>query len=164
MQMVNPADEQVSKWMDAARQATDDPATTRRVLTVVGFLQNTGRLAEPEILHHLSLIDFEMHVTVVRLPDSLYVCRDDDPHGRWYVDTGLQPGSIGGHPAVRAVRLFAPMGVIPALKVSSLAPFEFAGLERLMQATPSDRRGERVLKRGVGDHFIICDSLRMKPS
>lgn len=114
-----PLPEVSDAWFKAADLNDTGSFFVRRILKTAGdFLTRVGRLGEEEVIFLLGDIDFSASLTVVPLPQSVFV-RETLKSGFWFTDTGLTVESVRSLPGGRRCKLFTPMSVVPALRCRS---------------------------------------------
>lgn len=123
-------------WFEATGISEDASLFELRVLKTAGdFLSRVGRVSVDEVTSLLSDIDFSSALTVVPLPQSVFV-RESVQRACWYTDTGLAVDTIRTLPGVRRCRLYSPVSVIPALKCRSKTIVSGWSVDRLFPAVP----------------------------
>ncbi|MDH4352049.1 MAG: hypothetical protein OEW56_12955, partial [Gemmatimonadota bacterium] len=80
--------DKIARWIKAAGQDGKAQPVLDRVVVAGEFLERTARMSEAEACSCLSGIDFSKPVSVVRLPNSVYVQYVQQHRGVWFTDTG----------------------------------------------------------------------------
>ena len=159
---ITPKDK-VTRWMDAAGQLHKSHEVEKRVVTAGEFLEKTARMNEREACSCLTGIDFSKSVSVVRLPESVYVQHVQRHKGDWFTDTGLTPDAVGLADGRRTRKLFVPVGVVHALKSTARSIKDTWTTNRLLQSVSPAARGKLgQMTRGGGTQYIVFDKFRMK--
>jgi len=121
-------------WFEASGISETASMFERRVLKTAGdFLSRVGRISEDEIAALLADIDFSSALTVVPLPQSVFV-REPFQSACWYTDTGLSVETVRTLPGARREKLYSPVSVIPALKCRSKTQSSVWAVDRLFPA------------------------------
>lgn len=155
--------DKIARWLDAAGQLHKSSAVEQRVKTAGEFLEKTARMTEQEVCSCLTGIDFSKPVTVVRLPNSVYVQYVQQHKGCWFTDTGLTEDAVGLAEGGRKRKLFVPVGVVHALKSTARSIKDTWTVDRLFQSVSPAARGKLgQLTRGGGTQYIVFDKIRMK--
>lgn len=156
-------DDKIERWLEAAGQSGKGPAVRQRVVTAGEFLEKTARMTERDACGCLSGIDFSMSVTVVRLPDSVYVQFVQQHKGIWFTDTGLTADDVGLAQGRRVRKLFVPSGAVPALKSTARSIKDTWTADRLFQSV-SPKSGGRMgqMTQGGGTQYVVFDKTRMR--
>lgn len=116
---VSEVNAQLSAWLDAAGFGDDAPSYTVQTIRKIGaFLENSGLLPRELVVQILADIDLAQGVTIVQLPASAFV-KSDEFDGYWLTDTGLAADTLRSNPFPRRKKLFACLGVVPAIKAAS---------------------------------------------
>ena len=159
---ITPADK-IARWMSAAGQLHKSHDVEKRVVSAGEFLEKTAGLTEHETCSCLTGIDFSKPVSVVRLPDSVYVQYADQHKGYWFTDTGLTPDDVGLAKGRRVRKLYNPVGIVHALKSTARSIKDTWTAERLFQSISPAARGKLgQMTRGGGIQYIVFDKFRMK--
>lgn len=133
---VAPLPEVPDAWFKAADLNDTGSFFVRRILKTAGdFLTRVGRLGEEDVIFLLGDIDFSASLTVVPLPQSVFV-REPLKSGFWFTDTGLTLETVRSLPGGRRSRLYAPMSIIPALRCRSRTVCSAWSPDRLFPAVP----------------------------
>ncbi len=133
---VVPLPEVPDGWFEAADLHDTGSLFVRRILKTAGdFLTRVGRLGEEDVACLLRDIDFSASLTVVPLPQSVFV-RESLRSGFWLTDIGLSVESVRNLPGVRRSKLFAPMSIVPALRCRSRTVCSAWTPDRLFPAVP----------------------------
>jgi hypothetical protein len=149
--------------MEAAGQLRKSKAVQDRVVTAGEFLEKTARMSERDACSCLSGIDFSKLVSVVRLPDSVYVQYVQKHRGVWFTDTGLTEDLVGLAEGRRTRKLFVPIGVVHALKSTARSIKDTWTVDRLFQSVSPAAKGKMgQLTRGGGTQYVVFDKTRMK--
>ena len=158
---VTPQDK-IDRWMKAAGQSGKGDAVQKRVVVAGEFLEKTARMSEKAACSCLSGIDFSKAVTVVRLPDKLYVQFVNQHVGAWFTDTGLTPDQVGLARGDRSRERFKPTGSVHALKSTARAIRDSWTIKPDSSLPPAEKRQLATLTRGGGTQYLVGDKLRMK--
>lgn len=159
---MTPADK-VARWTRAAGQTGKAQPVVDRVVTAGEYLEKTARMSEADACSCLTGIDFSMPVSVVRLPDSIYVQYAQQHRGIWFTDTGLTPDLVGLAAGHRTRKLFRPLGIVFALQSTARSIKDTWTVDRLFQSISPIARGKLgQLTRGGGVQYIVHDRFAMK--
>ena len=155
--------EKIDAWMEASGQLNKGPAVENRVVTAGEFLEKTGRMSQDEACSCLTGIDFSMPVTVVRLPDVVYVQFVQQHKGIWFTNTGLTADDVGLAQGRRLRKLFSPIGAVPALQSTARSIKDTWTKDRLFQSVSPQARGKMgQMTKGGGTQYIVFDKTRMR--
>jgi len=156
-------EEKICLWMEAASLNNDGSAVARRVIVVGEFLEKVGQLNDQSLCRCLAGINFQMPVTVVRLPDSVFIQAVLGEMNVWYTDTGLSPGVVGRAHGGRSRKLFIPICSIPALKITTHSPEDSWTTDRLIRSFAAEAGGRaEQINRGAGNQYVVFDRNRLK--
>lgn len=155
--------DKIARWMNAAGQLHKSRSVEERVVIAGEFLEKTARLSEQATCSCLTGVDFSKPVSVVRLPDSVYVQYVDQHKGYWFTDTGLTPDAVGLAEGRRVRKLYVPVGIVHALKSTARSIKDTWTADRLFQSISPAVRGKLgQMTRGGGTQYIVFDKFRMR--
>jgi hypothetical protein len=155
--------DKIARWVQAAGQTGKSQAVVDRVVTAGEFLEKTARMSEREACSCLTGIDFSRPVSVVRLPNSVYVQYVQQHQGVWFTDTGLTPDLVGLAEGRRTRKLFAPVGTVHALQSTARSIKDTWSADRLFQSMSPAARGKLgQMTRGGGTQYVVHDKFAMK--
>jgi hypothetical protein len=155
--------DKVVRWVKAAGQTGKAQTVVDRVVIAGEFLEKTARMNESEACSCLTGIDFSKPVSVVRLPNSVYVQYGQQHRGAWFTDTGLTPDLVGLADGRRIRKLFAPLGVVHALQSTARSIKDTWTADRLFQSLSPAARGKLGhMTRGGGTQYIVHDKFAMR--
>lgn len=158
---VTPADK-IARWVKAAGQSGKPKPVIDRVVIAGEFLEKTARMNEANACSCLTGIDFSKPVTVVRLPDSVYVQYVQRHRGIWFTDTGLTPDLVGLAQGRRTRKLFTPRRTVHALQSKARSVKDTWTADRLFQSLSPAARGKfGQLTRGGGTQYVVHDKFGM---
>ena len=153
-------------WMEAADLGADAdiPAgVARRVISAGEFLEKTAGLSEEAACRYLPGIDFQEPVSVVRLPDSVFVRFEEQFDGIWLTDAGLKPADVRKAGQRRIRKLVTPIGPVPALQCTARNFKDSWKKEDLFPwIAPQVRSQMPSSPRNGGRQYIVLDRTRMK--
>jgi hypothetical protein len=120
-------------------------------------------MSEAETCSCLSGIDFSHPVTVVRLPDGIYVQYQQQHRGIWFTSTGLTPDLVGLAAGRRTRKLFSPRGTVHALQSTARSIKDTWTADRLFESISPAARGRLgQMTRGGGIQYVVPDKFAMK--
>jgi hypothetical protein len=155
--------DKIARWVRAAGQTGKPQPVLDRVITAGEFLERTARMSEADACSCLTGIDFSMPVTVVRLPQSVYVQYEQQHRGVWFTDTGLTPDLVGLAEGRRKRKLFTPVGTVHALQSTARSVKDTWTADRLFESVSPAARGRLgQMTRGGGTQYIVHDKFAMK--
>jgi hypothetical protein len=155
--------DKIARWVKAAGQTGKPQPVVDRVVIAGEFLEKTARMNERDACSCLTGIDFSKPVSVVRLPNSVYVQYEQQHRGVWFTDTGLTADLIGLADGRRVRKLFTPMGVVHALKSTAGSIKDTWTADRLFQSLSPAARGKLgQMTRGGGTQYLVHDKFAMK--
>lgn len=155
--------DKIARWVQAAGQTGKAQTVVDRVVIAGEFLEKTARMNERDACSCLTGIDFSKPVSVVRLPNSVYVQYAQQHRGAWFTDTGLTPDLVGLADGRRIRKLFTPLGVVHALQSTARSIKDTWTADRLFQSLSPAARGKLgQMTRGGGTQYIVIDKFAMK--
>jgi hypothetical protein len=120
-------------------------------------------MSESDTCSCLTGIDFSKPVSVVRLPNSIYVQYEQQHRGVWFTDTGLTPDLVGLADGRRVRKLFTPIGVVHALQSTARSIKDTWTADRLFQSlSPVTQAKMGQMTRGGGIQYVVHDKFAMK--
>ena len=153
----------IARWVKAAGQTGKAQPVLDRVVIAGEFLEKTARMSEWDACSCLRGIDFSRPVSVVRLPNSVYVQYEQQHRGVWFTDTGLTPDLVGLADGRRIRKLFRPLGVVHALQSTARSIKDTWTADRLFQSLSPAARGKLgQMTRGGGTQYIVHDRFAMR--
>ncbi len=116
---VSEVDAQLSAWLEAAGLETMFLPTQFQTIRKIGaFLENSGRLPRELVVQILADIDHRSRSHHRSTPASAFV-KSDEFDGCWLTDTGLAADTLRSNPFPPEKKMFACLGVLPAIKAVS---------------------------------------------
>lgn len=161
--MTEPNQEEIQLWMESAAQFGDSEQIQQQVVRVGKFMKELGNLQTEEICRYLSVIDFSMSITVVRLPNSVFIQYQAENQNYWYTDIGYSSEKVSQASRLRRRRLFTPRAVAPALKLTALDIKDSHSIQDIFTSlSPSAKAKFGPLSRDAGKQYLMLKPNLMK--
>ncbi len=155
--------EELQLWMVSVAQFGACEQIQQQVVRVGKFMKELGNLQTEEICRYLSVIDFSMSITVVRLPNSVFIQYQEENQSYWYTDIGHSSEEVAQASRLRRRKLFTPRAVAPALKLTALDIKDSHSIQEIFTSlSPSVKAKFGQSSRGAGTQYPMLKPNLMK--
>ncbi|MDA7504142.1 hypothetical protein OAF98_00785 [Planctomicrobium sp.] len=161
--MTEPNQKELQHWMESAAQFGDSDQIQQQIIRAGKFMKELGALQTEEICRYLAMIDFSMSITVVRLPNSVFVQYQEENQNYWYTDIGYSSENVAHASRLRRRLLFTPRAVAPALKLTALDIKDSHSIQGIFTSlSPSVKAKFGQPARGAGTQYLMLKPNLMK--